>query len=85
MNKKKRLARLAANPENTRFHEVAVLVEALGFALVRQRGSHCIFAHPEIPEQLNLQEVHGEVKAYQVRQLLKLVERYNLSLRERDR
>lgn len=31
-------------------------------------------------ELLNLQEVDGRVKPYQMRQLLRLVERYNLSL-----
>ena len=29
---------------------------------------------------LNLQDVNGQAKPYQVRQLLKLVERYNLKL-----
>jgi hypothetical protein len=31
---------------------------------------------------LNLQNVKGEAKPYQIRQFLRLVERYNLSLRE---
>jgi hypothetical protein len=48
-------------------------------------GSHYIFAHPEFPEILNLQQVHGQAKPYQVvRQLLRLVERYDLTL-EGDR
>ena len=56
------------------------LAEALGFELSRTSGSHHIFTHPAIPELVNLQEVGGMAKAYQVRQLLKLVERYNLTL-----
>ena len=31
---------------------------------------------------LNLQDVRGEAKPYQVRQLLRLIERYNLHLEE---
>jgi len=33
---------------------------------------------------LNLQEVKGEAKPYQIRQLLRLVERYNLELEEAE-
>jgi len=56
------------------------LVEAFGFRRTRERGSHHIFVHPDVPELVNLQDVNGEAKAYQVRQFLKLVERYNLRL-----
>ena len=38
-----------------------------------------IYGHPEI-RSLNLQEVRGQAKAYQVRQLLRLVERHNLEI-----
>jgi predicted RNA binding protein YcfA (HicA-like mRNA interferase family) len=54
----------------------------MGFRLVRVNGSHHIYAHPEVPELLNLQAVRGQVKPYQVRQLLKLIERYGLRLEE---
>jgi hypothetical protein len=43
-------------------------------------GSHHIFAHEGVRELVNLQDVGGKAKPYQVRQLLDLVERYNLSL-----
>jgi hypothetical protein len=36
--------------------------------------------HPAVPELVNLQEVGGKCKPYQVKQVLKLVERYNLRL-----
>lgn len=42
-----------------------------------------VFAHPEIPQLINLQSLHGQAKPYQVRQLLKLVERYDLRLKDR--
>jgi len=50
--------------------------------VVRISGSHHILAHPSVPEMLNLQEVKGEAKPYQIRQFLRLVERYSLSLEE---
>lgn len=50
--------------------------------MVRTSGSHHIFSHPDVPELLNLQEVAGEAKPYQVRQLLRLVERYNLESKD---
>jgi hypothetical protein len=48
--------------------------------LTRTRGSHHIFVHEVVPELVNLQSVRGMAKPYQIRQLLGLVERYNLSL-----
>jgi hypothetical protein len=49
---------------------------------VRFRDLLHILTHPGIPELLNLQDVQGEAKPYQVRQLLYLIERYNLHLAE---
>jgi len=54
----------------------------MGFRMQRTSGSHHIFVHPGLPELLNLQEVRGEAKPYQIRQLLRLVERYNLRLED---
>lgn len=58
------------------------ILNAFGFHLSRVRGSHHIFVHSEIPELVNLQNVRGPAKAYQVRQFLKIVERHNLMLEE---
>jgi len=40
-------------------------------------------SHLAVRELLNLQDVRGEAKPYQVRQLLRLIERYNLHLEEK--
>jgi len=45
-------------------------------------GSHHIYVHPDVPELVNLQEVKGKVKSYQLRQLLKIVEKHNLQMEE---
>ena len=58
------------------------LAEAFGFRLSRSSGSHHIFVHPRVRELLNLQEVRGRAKLYQIGQFLKLVEKYNLELGE---
>ena len=82
MKMRKLLQRVLQSPANVKFRDMIALVEAFGFRLSRTHGSHHIFVHPDVPELLNLQEVHGEAKPYQIRQFLKLVERYNLTLNE---
>ena len=57
-------------------------MEAFGFRLARITGSHHTYSHPDLPDRLNLQPRNGEAKAYQVRQFLRLVEEYNLSLED---
>ncbi len=82
MNKQKLLEKILAGSKNIRFAEFVTLIEAFGFELSRVKGSHHIFEHPDIPEILNLQNSQGQVKPYQVRQFLQLVEQYNLELED---
>ena len=65
-----------------RFADVVRLAEAWGFSVVRITGSHHILSRPGIHELVNLQEVDGFAKPYQIRQLLRLAQRYNLKLPE---
>jgi len=58
------------------------LAKSFGFRLSRVEGSHHIFVHPDIPELVNIQEIRGEAKPYQVRQFVKLVEKYSLHLED---
>jgi len=69
-----------AGSKNISFGEMVGLVEAFEFRLSRITGSHHIFVHNEIPELVNLQDVGGMAKPYQIRQFLRLVERHNLKL-----
>ena len=80
LNARKLLNKALSSPANVRFQEVCALARAFGFHLSRISGSHLIFAHPKVAELLNLQEIDGKAKPYQVKQLLALVERYNLML-----
>ncbi|NOZ93606.1 MAG: type II toxin-antitoxin system HicA family toxin [Acidobacteria bacterium] len=75
------MLRAARNPGSLTFRECTGLAEAFGFECARQRGSHHVYKHSAVPELVNLQEVKGMAKAYQVRQLLKVIERYGLRMR----
>jgi len=83
MKKQKILQKVLNNPKNVRFLEVKSIVEAFGFKLSRISGSHHIFTHSNLSEIVNLQNVNGRAKSYQVKQFLRLVERYNLELKEK--
>jgi len=83
MNRRRLLRRLSQGAlRNVAFNDMISLVEGFGFKLLRVTGSHRIFGHPAVTELINLQEVKGETKAYQIRQFLKLIERYNLKLED---
>ena len=43
---------------------------------------HHIYVHADVPELVSLQNVNGQAKPYQVKQLLRLIERYNLQMEE---
>ena len=81
MDPRRLLARVVRGElANVSFSDLQRLVEAFGFELRRTSGSHHIYVHPEVRELLNLQDVRGQAKPYQIRQFLRLVERYALSL-----
>ncbi|HLG57059.1 MAG TPA: type II toxin-antitoxin system HicA family toxin [Vicinamibacterales bacterium] len=83
MEPRKLLARISRGDlQNVSFDDFGRLLEHLGFSNVRTGGSHRIYSHPAIPELVNLQNVRGQAKPYQVRQVLRLVERYNLKLED---
>ena len=83
MSRKKLLRRLAGGAlQNVAFRDMVNLVEGFGFRLKRASGSHHIFARPDIAEMLNLQDVNGKAKPYQIRQFLRLMERYDLRLED---
>ncbi len=84
MNNHKLLKKILAGSKNIRFAGMVSLIEGFGFRLSRTNGSHHIFVHPMVQELVNIQEVHGQVKPYQINQFLKLIERYNLTLGEKE-
>ena len=82
MKSRKLLQKILGGSKNIRFTEMVTLVESFGFKLNRTDGSHHIFSRPGIPELVNLQDVKGQAKPYQIRQFLKLVEKHDLKLED---
>jgi len=82
MKKRKLLNKILSGSKNINFSDLVILAESFGFYLARSKGSHNIYVHKNIPELINLQNVKGKAKPYQVKQFLELIEKYNLKLEE---
>jgi hypothetical protein len=63
---------------NIRFDDLRSLLAALGF-VERVKGSHHIFARPDVVEILNLQPRGSLAKPYQVKQVRAVIVRYKLA------
>jgi hypothetical protein len=62
---------------NIPFEQTVNMLKSLGFD-ERISGSHHIFTREEIEEAINLQNVGGECKPYQVKQMRTVLRKYNL-------
>ena len=83
MNRGRLLERLRrGHVQNVSFEDFCELLEGLGFRLVRTVGSHRHFGHPALPEPFTVQPRRGDAKPYQLRQFLRLIDRYNLRLED---
>jgi len=69
-----------SNSKNITFTDFTKLLEAFNFRLERINGSHHIYKHITAKELINIQNVKGKVKPYQVKQFLSIVESYNLKM-----
>jgi predicted RNA binding protein YcfA (HicA-like mRNA interferase family) len=68
---------------NINFNEFRVLLEAFGFVPDRIKGSHYIYVQPEVGKLLSIQpRKDGKAKPYQLCQFLKLIEAYDLELKD---
>jgi len=76
------LKKIISGSKNIRFADMVNLVRGFGFKISRTEDNHHIFSRPDIPELVNLQNVKGQAKPYQMRQFLKLVEKHNLKLED---
>lgn len=64
---------------NIRFNDICNLLSKLGFEL-RTKGSHHIFYMAGIQEIINIQEIDGNAKPYQVKQIRELIITYKLEI-----
>ena len=71
----KALAKLRRNPRNVRFADLRKVCEQY-FGEPRQSGSHLFYKTPWQGEPLvNIQPIRGMAKPYQVRQVLKAIDK----------
>ena len=68
MNKRELLKKIISGSKNMKFADMVNLVRGFGFELSRTEGSHHIFSQPDIRELVNLQNIKGQPKLYQMRQ-----------------
>ena len=78
MDKREIYEKLKRNPVNVRFEEICNIAKLFGFKFRGGKDSHKIFVRGGIREMLNFQEVKGKAKSYQVKQFIKIIEKYNL-------
>lgn len=77
----KRYQRIVNNQKNVSFSDFESIILAFGFVFVRSTGSHRIYNHPAVPQSVSVQpDKNNQAKPYQVRQFLRLVEKYSLTL-----
>ena len=69
---------LKKSSTKVRFNRLCGAAELFGFSFRGGKGSHVIYRRDSIIEMLNFQNVGGWAKPYQVRQLLKIIDKYNL-------
>lgn len=65
------------NDSNIRFTDFRNLILSYGFR-ERIRGDHYIYKHNDIAERINIQPNGNKAKAYQVKQVRMLFEKYGL-------
>ena len=82
MDKRRLFEKIKNNPKNVRFNDLCNAAEAFGFRFKGGKGSHRIFVKDNVPEFLNFQNVGGRAKPYQVKQFIRIVEKYNLTTEE---
>ena len=80
--KRKLFEKILAGTHNIRFDELCRLAEAFGYRLDRVSGSHHIYEHMQAERPLNLQDVGGKAKAYQVRQFLRDIEEFHITMKD---
>ncbi|MFI5202842.1 MAG: type II toxin-antitoxin system HicA family toxin [Candidatus Kapaibacterium sp.] len=78
MDKHALLLSIANNPNNVSFKDFVRIIEAFGFVQRKSKSGHQIYKRPGVPQLINIQNVAGKAKGYQVRQFLDLIELYNV-------
>jgi predicted RNA binding protein YcfA (HicA-like mRNA interferase family) len=76
----KTLDQILERRQTVSFRDFEALLSALGFALMRQRGSHRIYLHAKTGRSFPVQPDGKDAKHYQVRQLRDMIRKHGLTL-----
>jgi len=82
MDEKKILIKMMNSYNNVNLDDLVKVIKKFGFHWQRTRGSHNIFVNNNVNEIINIQNVNGKAKPYQIKQFLKLIEKYNLEMED---
>ena len=82
MQKKRLLAIVINNRNNVKFNDFVLLLSYFGFKLRRTNGSHHIYKNYTIGKSINIQNIKGEAKSYQIKQFLEIIEEYELEMED---
>jgi predicted RNA binding protein YcfA (HicA-like mRNA interferase family) len=63
---------------NVRFGDFCRVIEWFSFVQKGGKGSHYTYLHKDVHDIIDVQSFGGEAKPYQIRQFIRLVERYKL-------
>jgi len=83
MDKIRLFNELKENPKNVRFGKMCNIAAVFGFKYKGGKGSHRIYMKEGVEEMLNFQNVGGKAKPYQVKQFIKIIEKYDLTKEEK--
>jgi predicted RNA binding protein YcfA (HicA-like mRNA interferase family) len=74
---------LKSNPKSIKYRKFVKILDIFGFKIKpgRGKGSHSIYYREDIDEIVNIQDKNGMAKPYQVKQLVRLIEKYDLTNR----
>jgi hypothetical protein len=76
------LLKAARHDQKTRYNEFKMLLENFGFRLASMNRLHNIFSHPKVPELINVQNINGEIRPFQVKQVINLMYKYQLRAKD---
>ena len=83
MNKKKLFKEIIqSRGKNVLFTDFVLILEAFGFQFDRINGSHHIFIHKSSKQLISVQRDGKDAKAYQIKQFISIVEKFNLQMEE---
>lgn len=76
----KLLTAIRNNPKAVKFADACKVAEQLGFAFRNGKGSHCVYGKSGEPVILNFQNRGGYIPAYQARQLIEMMDKYETEI-----